>query len=37
MIGNGHWLFESVSQIVMFYEVKTHIARLILIVYVKLC
>ena len=22
MIGNGHWLFKSVSQIFMFYEVK---------------
>ena len=32
MIGNGLWLFESVSQIFMFYNVKTHIERFILIV-----
>ena len=37
MIGNGHWLSESVSQISMFYEVKTHFELLILIVYIKLC
>ena len=37
MIGNGHRLFGSVSQIFMFHEVQTHIERFILIVSIQLC